>query len=206
MTRTAPSRSWISAGWTSAPTSRPPVSVTIWRADAPQEGSGFDLLVPRQKHGYSAGHHHTRAAAGGARRRIRHRSAFWPSRGRATWIQRQLAVCLPGMITATLGTRHTRSARRTCLSRRMSGPFASVPSWRLPRHPRLNVIATRLDRPLPGLQLRMEHVPDMNHFGPDLQIDADISGARGFGQRDRVVEQSFCRADLDQEWRQPFEI
>jgi hypothetical protein len=21
----------------------------------------------------------------------------------------------------------------------------------------------------------MEHVPDMNHFGPDLQIDADIS-------------------------------
>ena len=46
----------------------------------------------------------------------------------------------------------------------------------------------------------------MNHFGPDLQIDADISGARGFGQRDRVVEQSFRRADLDQERRQPFEI
>lgn len=76
----------------------------------------------------------------------------------------------------------------------------------LPRHPCLNVIAARLDRPLPGLQLRVEHVPDMNHFGPDLQIDADISGARGFGQRDRVVEQSFRRADLDQERRQPFEI
>jgi hypothetical protein len=64
----------------------------------------------------------------------------------------------------------------------------------LPRHPRLNVIAARLDRPLPGLQLRMEHVPDMNHFGPDLQIDADIGGARGFGQRDRVVEQSLLKA------------
>jgi len=73
----------------------------------------------------------------------------------------------------------------------------------LPRHPRLNVIAARLDRPLPGLQLRMEHVPDMNHFGPDLQIDADISGARRFRQPDRVVEQSFRRADLDQERRQP---
>src|SRR5262249_22373319 len=31
MTSGAPSRSWISAGCTSAPTSRPPVSVTMWR-------------------------------------------------------------------------------------------------------------------------------------------------------------------------------
>jgi hypothetical protein len=34
----------------------------------------------RETRPYSAGHHHARAAAGGARRRIRHRSAFWPSR------------------------------------------------------------------------------------------------------------------------------
>jgi hypothetical protein len=35
----------------------------------------------------------------------------------------------------------------------------------------------------------MEHVPDMNHLGPDLQIDTDVGGAGGFGQPDRVVEQ-----------------
>src|ERR1700726_1024782 len=31
MTSLAPSRSWTSAGCTSAPTSKPPVSVTMWR-------------------------------------------------------------------------------------------------------------------------------------------------------------------------------
>ena len=64
----------------------------------------------------------------------------------------------------------------------MSGPFAVRPELRaLPRHHRLYVIAARLDRPSPRLQLRVKHVPDMNHFGPDLQIEADIGGAGGFG-------------------------
>src|SRR5262249_56812262 len=68
------------------------------------------------------------------------------------------------------------------------------------------VIATRLDRALPGLQLRVEHVPDMNHFGPNLQIDADIVSAGRLGQPDRVVKQGLRRADLDQKRRQAFEI
>lgn len=52
----------------------------------------------------------------------------------------------------------------------------------------------------------MEHVPDMNHLGPDLQIDSDVGGAGGFGQPDRVVEQGLRRSDLDQQRRQAFKI
>jgi len=46
----------------------------------------------------------------------------------------------------------------------------------------------------------------MNHFGPDLQIDADIGGAGRFGQPDRVVKQGLRRTDLDQQRRQALEI
>jgi hypothetical protein len=49
----------------------------------------------------------------------------------------------------------------------------------------------------------MEHVPDMNHLGPDLQIDSDVGDAGGFGQPDRVVEQGLRRSDLDQQSRGP---
>src|SRR6266403_182489 len=45
MTSTAPSRSCTSAGCTSAPTSRPQVSVTMWRLRPPAfAGQAFDLL------------------------------------------------------------------------------------------------------------------------------------------------------------------
>jgi hypothetical protein len=49
----------------------------------------------------------------------------------------------------------------------------------------------------------------MNHFGPDLQIDAGIGGAGRFGQPDRVVKQGLRRTDLDQQRRQavfPFNV
>src|ERR1700756_2672992 len=62
------------------------------------------------------------------------------------------------------------------------------------------------DRKQAGFELGVEEVPDMDHLGPDLQIDADIGGTGGLGQPDRVVEQGFRRTDLDQQWCQTLEI
>ena len=85
------------------------------------------------------------------------------------WIQRRWQL-LPGMITAIPNKGHLIvQTRPFTVSRTMSAPFASDSSWRtLPRHHRAYIIAARLDRPLPGRQLGVKHVPDMNHFGPDL--------------------------------------
>ena len=40
--------------------------------------------------------------------------------------------------------------------------------------------AAFLDRAAAGAQLGMEQMPDMDHLGPDLQIDPDIRGAGAF--------------------------
>ena len=49
----------------------------------------------------------------------------------------------------------------------------------------------------------MVNVPDVDHFGPDLQVDGDIRRTRHLGQTDRIVQQGFRRADLDQQGRKP---
>src|SRR5229473_4354179 len=66
--------------------------------------------------------------------------------------------------------------------------------------------ARRFDRPLSRLQLGMKQRPDMDHLRPDLELDMHIGGAGQFGEADRVVEQRFGGADLDQQRRQASEI
>jgi len=62
---------------------------------------------------------------------------------------------------------------------------------------RSNECATLINRPLARLQLGMEQVPYVDHFRPDLEINAHVRGARHAREADRVVEQGFRGADLD---------
>ena len=61
---------------------------------------------------------------------------------------------------------------------------------------RSNECATHLNRPLARLQLGMEQVPYVDHFRPDLEIDAHVRGARHPREADRVVEQGFRGAQV----------
>ena len=49
-----------------------------------------------------------------------------------------------------------------------------------------------------GLQLGVEQVPDMDHLGPDLQVDIDVRGAGNLGELQRIVEQRVGGADPEQ--------
>ena len=44
----------------------------------------------------------------------------------------------------------------------------------------------------------MKEVPDMDHLGPDLKIDINVGGTRGFGKGERVIKQGLGSTDLDQ--------
>jgi hypothetical protein len=59
-----------------------------------------------------------------------------------------------------------------------------------------------LDRPETRLQLGMKQMPDVDHFWPDLKVNTYVRGAGRFGEADRIVEQGFGGADLDQQRRQ----
>jgi hypothetical protein len=44
----------------------------------------------------------------------------------------------------------------------------------------------------------MEQVPHMDHLRPDLKIHPHIGGAGDLGEAQRIIEQRFASADLDQ--------
>jgi len=60
------------------------------------------------------------------------------------------------------------AGKRTC----------SLPPDRQPPMRARTIAPARLERAQPGRQLGMEEVPDMDHLGPDLQVDMDVGGAR----------------------------
>ena len=70
-------------------------------------------------------------------------------------------------------------------------PGGSIRQLTLPRLPEAGADegAAGLDRVQTGVEFGMEQVPDMDHLGPDLQIDPHIGGAGQPRQPDRVVEQ-----------------
>jgi hypothetical protein len=47
-------------------------------------------------------------------------------------------------------------------------------------------------------KLRTEHLEDVDHAVPHLQIDVDPGGARHVGKHDGIVQHGFAIADLDQ--------
>ena len=134
-----------------------PLSLARTPARKARQGNGFELPVPREKRGLAAPAIITLARLPGG------------AGGEFNSVQLPGPVCHrrpdhgdPCNKGHLIGQTHLLKPKdvRTIRVRPELGA--------LPRHHRPYVIAARLDRPLPGLQLRMEHVPNMNHYGPDL--------------------------------------
>ena len=70
----------------------------------------------------------------------------------------------------------------------------------------LNKFADSLDG-LPALaQNRGKQVPDVNHVVPDFESHVDAGGFGAIRKVDRIIEQRFRRADLDEQRRQPLKV
>jgi hypothetical protein len=63
--------------------------------------------------------------------------------------------------------------------------------------------AAAIDPPAAGGERRIEEMPDMDHLGPDFEIDAHIGGTGGLGQAQRIVEQGLGGPDLDAKRARP---
>ena len=67
-------------------------------------------------------------------------------------------------------------------------------------------LADNVDGLLALGQEAREHLPDVDHFRPDFELDLNARGLRTIGDAVRVIEQGLGVADLDQQGRQAFQI
>jgi len=69
-----------------------------------------------------------------------------------------------------------------------------------------NKFADSLNGLLPFAQYRGKQVPDVDHIVPDLESRVDAGGFGAVREVERIIQQRFRRADLDEQRRQSLKV